>query len=157
MRLYAEDPADFLPRAGTVLEWVEPGGPGVRVDSGVAAGFDVSVEYDPLLAKIIAHAEDRPAAIERALRALDELVVLGVETNRSLLAAVLLSKEFRSGAYATDLVSRLPRVEPSPAPPAAWIAAALALSGNAPSGAPSASARDPWESGDRWRPGENAG
>jgi acetyl/propionyl-CoA carboxylase alpha subunit len=157
MRLYAEDPVDFLPRAGTVLEWIEPAGPGVRVDSGVAAGSEVSLEYDSLLAKIVAHGEDRPAAVERALRALDELVVLGVETNRPLLVAVLRSEEFRSGAYDTDLVSRLPREETSPAPPAAWIAAALALSGKAPSGAPAASARDPWESGDRWRPGESAG
>ncbi|HEV8610859.1 MAG TPA: biotin carboxylase N-terminal domain-containing protein [Thermoanaerobaculia bacterium] len=151
MRLYAEDPFDFLPRAGSVLEWVEPAGPGVRVDSGVDRGSTVSLEYDPLLAKVVAHAEDRRRAIERALRAIDELVVLGVETNRPLLAHVLSSAEFESGDYDTGLVSRLPPLAPPPVPPAAWIAAALSLTRRAPSNAPPAAA-DPWEAAKGWRP-----
>jgi len=152
MRLYAEDPVDFLPRSGFVLAWVEPGGPGVRVDSGVASGSTVSLDYDPLLAKLIVHAEDRPRAIERALRALDELVVLGVETNRPLLARVLRSKEFGSGDYDTGIVSRLPPPVPLPVPPAAWIAAALAFGDSARPDAPAATA-DPWEAAVNWRPG----
>jgi acetyl-CoA/propionyl-CoA carboxylase biotin carboxyl carrier protein len=157
MRLYAEDPTDFLPRSGTVLAYEEPTGPGVRVDSGVAAGIAVSVEYDPLLAKIVAHAEDRAAAIERAMRALEELVVLGVETNRRLLAAVLRSERFRSGTYDTGLVSLLPRIEPAATPPAAWIAAALALSEDRKPGAVRPGPTDPWSTAARWRPGETAG
>jgi acetyl/propionyl-CoA carboxylase alpha subunit len=152
MRLYAEDPVDFLPRAGSVVEWIEPSGPGIRVDSGVDRGSTVSLEYDPLMAKVIAHAEDRPRAIERALRALGELVVLGVETNRPLLAHVLRSEEFASGDYDTGLVSRLPPLARPPVPPAAWIAAALAFAERSPSGV-SPSAPDPWEIASGWRPG----
>jgi acetyl-CoA/propionyl-CoA carboxylase biotin carboxyl carrier protein len=134
-----------------VLAWVEPDGPGVRVDSGVAAGSTVSLDYDPLLAKLIVHAEDRPRAIERALRALDELIALGVETNRSLLARVLSSGEFGSGDYDTGIVSRLPPPVPPPVPPAAWIAAALALGDSARDAR--AALADPWEAAVNWRPG----
>src|SRR5207249_9012584 len=118
----------------------EPAGPGVRVDSGIGRGSAVSLEYDPLLAKVVAHAEDRPRAIERSLRALGELVVLGVETNRPLLSRVLSSAEFSSGDYDTGLVPRLPPLAPAPVPPAAWIAAALALTEREPSPAPHAAA-----------------
>ena len=85
MRLYAEDPVEFLPRSGAIREWIEPSGPGVRVDAGVERGSRIGVDYDPLLAKLVVHAADRSAAIERALRALGEWVVLGVETNLPLL------------------------------------------------------------------------
>jgi acetyl/propionyl-CoA carboxylase alpha subunit len=149
MRLYAEDPVEFLPRSGTVREWIEPGGPGVRVDSGVERGSVVSVEYDPLLAKLVVHAADRPAAIERALRALSEWVVLGVETNRPILEAALRSGEFRSGDYATDLVTHLPRPETAPLPDAAWIAAALSFAAEA--AAPAGRVADPWSAADGWR------
>ncbi len=151
LRLYAEDPVDFLPRWGAIREWSEPAGAGVRVDSGVERGSTVSLEYDPLLAKLVVHAEDRARAIERALRALEEWVVLGVETNRALLAAVLSSEEFRSGDYATDLVGRLPRREPAPVPDAAWIAAALALAEAAV--VPQRGAPDPWGAAGGWRAG----
>jgi acetyl/propionyl-CoA carboxylase alpha subunit len=149
MRLYAEDPVEFLPRSGTVREWIEPAGPGVRVDSGVERGSVVSVEYDPLLAKLVVHAADRPAAIERALRALSEWVVLGVETNRPILEAALRSGEFRSGDYATDLVAHLPRPERAPLPDAAWIAAALSFAAEA--AAPGRTVADPWSAADGWR------
>jgi len=158
MRLYAEDPVDFLPRAGRLLVYREPAGPGVRVDAGVERGSVVGVDYDPLLAKLVVWAPERGAAIGRARRALSDWIVLGVETNLPLLAEVLASAEFASGRYATDLVQRLPRRGASPdAPDAAWIAAALA-----PSGAPGAAAgpvgatpggSDPWESHPSWRAG----
>jgi acetyl/propionyl-CoA carboxylase alpha subunit len=152
MRVYAEDPVDFLPRTGTVLDYVEPSGPGVRVDSGVAAGSVVGLEYDPLLAKVIVHAEDRPRAIERALRALGEFVVLGVETNAPLLSAVLRSEEFRSGDYDTGLVSRLPPAEATP-PDLVWVAAAIALSERRPADDSAPAAADPWSAESGWRPG----
>ena len=154
LRLYAEDPVDFLPRAGRILEYREPGGPGVRVDAGVEPGSVVGVEYDPLLAKLVVRAEDRPGAIARARRAVTEWVVLGVETNLALLSAVLASETFGSGAYTTDLVAGLPPAAiRREAPDAAWIAAALA---EAPSPTPSASspgAPDPWGEHPSWRSG----
>jgi acetyl/propionyl-CoA carboxylase alpha subunit len=152
LRLYAEDPVEFLPRAGTVLDYVEPAGPGVRVDAGIGAGSRVSLEYDPLLAKLVIHGEDRDSAIERAGRALEEWVVLGLETNRLLLEAVLASDEFRSGDYDTGLVSRLPGLEAPSTPDAVWIAAALAFA-ETPRSAAGVVVADPWASGDGWRSG----
>jgi acetyl/propionyl-CoA carboxylase alpha subunit len=155
MRVYAEDPVSFLPRTGTVLDYVEPTGPGVRLDSGIALGSVVSVEYDPLLAKLVVSGEDRPAAIARARRALDELVVLGVQTNAALLEAVLASDEFRTGDYDTGLVARLPIIEPPPVPSAVWVAAATAFQEAPPSGAAARvrSAADPWSRASGWRAG----
>jgi len=150
LRLYAEDPVEFLPRSGTVLDYREPSGPGVRVDSGIARGSEVGLEYDPLLAKLVVHAGDRTGAIERALRALDEWVILGVETNRPFLAAVLRSHEFRSGRYSTDLVTRLSVLGPPHVPDAVWIAAALELSARA---TPGSRASDPWAQPTAWRAG----
>jgi acetyl/propionyl-CoA carboxylase alpha subunit len=153
MRLYAEDPVDFLPRSGRLLEYREPQGPGIRVDSGVESGSVVGLEYDPLLAKLIVWAPDREAAIGRARRALAEWVVLGVETNLPLLAAVLDSEAFASGRYSTDLVARLPRRAQAPAPDAAWIAAALAAAPVARSPRAPSSAPDPWSAWPGWRLG----
>jgi acetyl/propionyl-CoA carboxylase alpha subunit len=155
LRLYAEDPLDFLPRSGRILAYREPSGPGVRVDAGVEEGSAVGVEYDALLAKLIVRAEDRASAIGRARRALSEWIVLGVETNLPLLALLISSDDFRSGRYATDLLDRLPRdaIRTSP-PEAAWIAAALAESPSRmpAAGAPSTSA-DPWNELPAWRIG----
>jgi len=155
LRLYAEDPVTFLPRSGEVLEWIEPSGPGVRVDSGVARGSRVGVEFDPLLAKLVISAADRRAAIDRAKRAIADWVVLGVETNRRLLLSVLESEEFVAGKYTTDLVARLPKLEPPEPAAAAWIAAARLLerpAGSAKSSAASGGG-DPWDSADGWRAG----
>jgi acetyl/propionyl-CoA carboxylase alpha subunit len=158
LRLYAEDPVDFLPRTGRILVYREPGGPGVRVDAGVAEGSVVGVEFDPLLAKLIVWGPDRDGAIRRARRALSEWVVLGVETNMPLLAAVLDSAEFGSGRYDTGLVGRLPPGAAAPEPPeAAWMAAALAVSGPRPpasaGGIASSAPPDPWEALPGWRAG----
>ncbi len=154
LRLYAEDPVHFLPRSGTLLEWREPGGPGVRVDSGVERGSVVSLEYDPLLAKLVVNAGDRVAAIERARRALSEWTVLGVETNAPALDAVLASGEFRSGDYATDLVTRLPRTERSPVPEEVWLAAVLGLAERDSARAAETPGADPWTVLEGWRGGE---
>jgi 3-methylcrotonyl-CoA carboxylase alpha subunit len=97
-RIYAEDPThDFLPQAGTLLRYLEPRGPGIRVDSGYEEGGEVSVYYDPLLAKLIVHAETRPAAIARAIAALREFAVLGIRTNIPFLLTVLQHRRFVSG------------------------------------------------------------
>ncbi len=155
LRLYAEDSVDFLPRSGRILAWREPAGPGVRMDAGVEEGSVVGVEYDPLLAKLVLHAGDRGGAIARARRALSEWIVLGVETNQPLLAAVLSSPEFESGAYTTDLVMLLKTREVAVAPDAAWIAAALSTGQPVPARhATVAGPPDPWDGAPpSWRAG----
>jgi acetyl-CoA carboxylase biotin carboxylase subunit len=106
-RLYAEDPAaGFLPAAGKLFKFVPPEGPGIRVDSGVVSGDVVSTHYDPLLAKIIVHAPDRPAAIRRMQTALRETVALGVRTNLDFLQAALAHPVFQAGEATTRFVER---------------------------------------------------
>jgi acetyl-CoA carboxylase biotin carboxylase subunit len=104
-RVYAEDPANgFLPSTGRLLQFVEPRGPGIRVDSGFTAGDDVTHFYDPLLAKLIVHAENREAAIQRMQSALREFVVHGVVTNIDFMQAVLAHDDFAQGKVSTRWV-----------------------------------------------------
>ena len=106
-RLYAEDPANgFLPAAGRLLELDLPRWPGVRIDTGVRAGDEVGVRYDPMLAKVIAHAEDRDACIDRMAAALADTAVLGVATNLGFLRWALHRPAFRAGEAVTDFVER---------------------------------------------------
>ena len=153
LRLYAEDPVDFLPRAGKILAWQVPEGPGVRVDAGVDEGSVVGLEYDPLLAKLVISAGSRGAAIARARRALSEWIVLGVETNLPLLAETLESPAFASGDYTTDLVESLPRSSAGEPPDAAWIAAALAQNAGSSVTPATHEAVDPWSAPSGWRAG----
>jgi acetyl-CoA/propionyl-CoA carboxylase, biotin carboxylase, biotin carboxyl carrier protein len=104
-RVYAEDPASgFLPQAGRILLYREPAGPGIRVDSGIAEGSDVTVHYDPLLAKVVAFAETRDAAIARAAAALRAYPILGIRTNVAFLGAILAHPSFRAGEISTAFV-----------------------------------------------------
>ncbi|MGH9329556.1 MAG: acetyl-CoA carboxylase biotin carboxylase subunit [Vicinamibacterales bacterium] len=104
-RVYAEDPASgFLPQAGRILLYREPSGPGLRVDSGIAEGSEVTVHYDPLLAKLIASAETRDAAIARATTALRAYPILGIRTNVAFLGAILAHQSFRTGTADTAFV-----------------------------------------------------
>ena len=106
-RLYAEDPAaDFLPATGRVVIWEPAPLLGVRYDSGVEAGSEVSVHYDPLLAKIIAHGATRDEARRRLIEALQRLGVAGVTTNREFLIALLSHPEFAAGAIDTHFIER---------------------------------------------------
>ncbi|HET9913629.1 MAG TPA: acetyl-CoA carboxylase biotin carboxylase subunit [Anaerolineales bacterium] len=101
-RIYAEDPANgFLPSTGRLLQFVEPRGPGIRVDSGFAAVDEVTHFYDPLLAKLIVHAEDRASAIQRMQAALKDFVVHGVVTNIDFLQAVITHPDFANGKVST--------------------------------------------------------
>src|SRR5438552_3007302 len=96
-RINAEDPAkNFMPNPGTITRWDEPGGPHVRLDSGVAAGSVVSFHYDPLLAKLIVWGGDRPLAIRRMQRALAEFKVDGVKTTIPFHRAALARTSMRS-------------------------------------------------------------
>ena len=104
-RVYAEDPANgFLPSTGVLLQFMEPRGPGVRVDSGFTAGNEVTHFYDPLLAKLIVHAENRETAIQRMQAALKEFIVHGVITNIDFLQAVLSHPDFGKGEVTTRWV-----------------------------------------------------
>jgi acetyl-CoA carboxylase biotin carboxylase subunit len=104
-RIYAEDPArDFLPQAGRLLMYREPDGPGIRVDSGVAEGGEVSVFYDPLLAKLIVWGENREHAIARAVAALRRYIVLGIHTNIPFVTAILEHPDFKGGAVHTGFL-----------------------------------------------------
>ena len=101
-RIAAEDPTrGFLPSTGRILAYAEPAGPGVRVDSGVAAGSEVSPHYDPLLLKLIAHGRDRAEALARMERALAELEVGGVRTNTGFHRALLTQEAVREGRVHT--------------------------------------------------------
>ncbi|OBF12379.1 acetyl/propionyl/methylcrotonyl-CoA carboxylase subunit alpha [Mycobacterium sp. ACS4331] len=106
-RVYAEDPANsFLPTGGTVLDLVEPGGPGVRVDSGLRVGTVVGSDYDPMLAKVITHGATRQDALRGLDRALAHTAVLGVVTNIDFLRHLLTDADVVAGRLDTGLLDR---------------------------------------------------
>src|SRR5713101_6138357 len=106
-RLYAEDvAAGYLPATGSLLLFDVPSLPGVRIDTGVQTGGQVSVHYDPMLAKVIAHAQTREQAARLLARALAETRVLGVVTNRDLLVGILREQEFLAGHIDTGYLTR---------------------------------------------------
>ncbi len=110
-RIYAEDPyRDFVPSTGTLMRWRPPGGPGLRLDSGVSQGQDVSIYYDPMLAKLIAWAPDRNLSLRRMDVALSEFLALGVITNIPLLRAVMQHSQFQRGEYDTGFLEWNPAV-----------------------------------------------
>ncbi|MEO8380497.1 MAG: biotin carboxylase N-terminal domain-containing protein [Acidobacteriota bacterium] len=128
VRIYAEDPDNrFLPQSGTIAVYREPGGPGVRVDAGVTRGSEISIRFDPMLAKLICYAADRESCIDRMSRALRDYVILGTRTNTSWLRRVITHPAFRDGRVSTrflqdheaELQPRVPDAVPD-------IAAALA-------------------------------
>jgi acetyl-CoA carboxylase biotin carboxylase subunit len=129
-RIYAEDPHNgFLPAIGPVLRFVPPVGPGVRVDSGVRTGDEVSMHYDPMIAKVITCGATRQDALQRMEQALAETVVQGVTTNVAFLNALIRSDAFKEAQIDTTYVDReLHNLLPAAPPPsdAALIAAALA-------------------------------
>ncbi len=130
VRIYAEDPAnEFLPAAGKILRWRSPSE--VRVDTGVRTGDEVSVYYDPMLAKIVAYGEHRAGAIRRLDHALSQLQLLGLRNNISFLRRVLLHPDHLEGNITTNFIAQHPEllVDDAPPPPAAFVAAALARSG----------------------------
>ncbi len=141
VRIYAEDPDDrFLPQSGTIAAYREPAGPGVRVDSGVMRGSEISIKFDPMLAKLICYAEDRASCIDRLSRALGDYVILGTKTNVSWLRRVITHPAFRDGRVSTrflqdheaDLERRVPEVVPEIAAALAALPRKRATSGGEP-------------------------
>jgi len=106
-RIYAEDPVRFYPSPGPLERFRLPAGPGVRVETGYAEGGRVTPYYDPMLAKVIVRAGDRPQAIARLAQALDATEIAGVKTNIPFIRAVLDSEAFRTGAIHTGLAQDL--------------------------------------------------
>jgi acetyl-CoA/propionyl-CoA carboxylase biotin carboxyl carrier protein len=131
-RLYAEDPASgFLPSTGTIEVYREPSGAGIRVDSGVRAGSQIGTNYDPMLAKLIAHGPDRATALRRLDRALASFDLLGVATNAAFTRALLARADVRSGEQDTGLLERVLSGWPAGQPADLLAAAALAACGTA--------------------------
>ncbi|HEX8732862.1 MAG TPA: biotin carboxylase N-terminal domain-containing protein, partial [Ktedonobacterales bacterium] len=128
-RLYAEDPAHaYLPSSGRVAVFAPPRAPGVRTDTGIEPGDEVTVNYDPMLAKLIAHAESRPAAIARLRWALDHFPILGVATNSALLRAIVDEPDYQAGKTNTAYLETHdfePLLATGAPPTEALIAAAL--------------------------------
>jgi acetyl-CoA carboxylase biotin carboxylase subunit len=106
-RVYAEDPRRFLPSPGTITEWAEPAGVGIRVDAGYEAGNQVTPFYDPLLAKLCVHGATRGEVLSRARDAVASFRIAGLKTNLPFHAELLDSAEFASGSYDTSVVARL--------------------------------------------------
>ncbi len=104
-RLYAEDPErGFLPSTGKIVALEFPKGEGLRVDTGVETGGEVTPYYDPMIAKLIAHGPSREAALDRLAAALDQTVVAGPRTNAAFLAALCRAPDFRGGRFDTGFI-----------------------------------------------------
>ena len=146
-RIYAEDPAQqFLPSPGAITHLREPSGPGVRLDSGVYAGFTVPLDYDPLLAKLAVWGPDRGRAAGRMDRALAEYSIGGIRANIAFFREILADPEFRAGRLSTSFLdgffARRPASElPLESEVAAAIAAAASFTEPAP---PPAAAASGW-------------
>ena len=161
-RIYAEDPErNFMPSPGVIQELVLPHGPGIRVDCGVATGFEVPRFYDPMIAKVCAWGQDREQARRRLLRALEETAVKGIVTNTAFLRRLLVDNSFISGDYTTDTIANLMQsATPAPTSAVEDIAIAAAViktfrndAGRAMSNSPNTSRSAPnWRSSN-WRRG----
>jgi 3-methylcrotonyl-CoA carboxylase alpha subunit len=157
-RLYAEDPQrDFLPAGGRLVHLDWPAGEGVRIDTGVREGDTIAVEYDPMIAKVIAHGPDRKTALRRLHDALCELKLVGPISNQAFLAAALDHPAFIAGDIDTNFIGDHRAELLPPVPPAddATTLAALGflLDERARTKKPSAGdAHSPWQATDGWRP-----
>lgn len=158
-RIYAEDPEkDFYPSPGIIKFLKEPTGPGIRNDCGVYSGFEVPVDYDPILSKLIVHAESREQAIRKMIKALESYIVLGIKTPIAFLMDVLKSEPFIRGEVFTDFLqthfsNRQPNMPDTDLACIAFIADALQAKPKARRGA--VSEKDeiptPWQTLGNWR------
>jgi acetyl-CoA carboxylase biotin carboxylase subunit len=162
-RIYAEDGANnFIPSCGVIKRLREPWGPGIRNDSGIYEGWEVSPYYDPILSKLVTYGESRDAAIRRMQLALDSYVVHGVETSIDLHKRILTHPDFIKGETYTNFIAAhkdelLGTSEGDGVPDEAFIAAALAeqlqSAGNAGSFGVQAERPTPWQTIGRWEIG----
>jgi acetyl-CoA carboxylase, biotin carboxylase subunit len=153
-RIYAEDPDNnFLPSPGRIRHLRAPAGPGMRDDSGAAAGLDVPIFYDPLISKLVAWAEDRPQAIARMRRALDEYLITGIRTTIPFFRWLLTQPAFESGAFHTTYLDEVlaarngrPFVEPTPEIEDVAAIAAAIMAATAGDGVGTETSASPWRS-----------
>jgi 3-methylcrotonyl-CoA carboxylase alpha subunit len=163
-RIYAEDARNhFLPAIGTVQQFIPPQTPGVRVDSGIQSGDEITIQYDPMIAKLIVHDATREAAIKRMRQALSEIVILGTITNIDFLQVILQHPAFIDGTVDTKFVDdnlQLLLPDVPELPHAALIAAALAEMEGQPQtsvtvhGTVGSDVYSPWQRNDSFRIGE---
>ena len=118
-RIYAEDPETGLPSPGVVTSHHPPGGLGVRIETALYSGYRVPVQYDPLVAKLIVHADNRQLAIARTRAALREYLIDGIKTNIPLHLKILDDPDFQRGQVATDFLGRFAPPEPEQQAPRA--------------------------------------
>ena len=104
-RINAEHPESFIPSPGKITQYHQPGGPGVRVDSAVYQGYVVPPHYDSMIGKLITYADNRKECIARMNRALEEYIIMGINTNIQLHQKIILSEEFKSGEYDINFMS----------------------------------------------------
>jgi acetyl-CoA carboxylase biotin carboxylase subunit len=163
-RIYAEDELNhFMPSCGVISLLRHPSGPGIRNDTGVYEGWEVTPYYDPILSKLVVHGEDRDTARRRMLRALDEYIVHGVKTGIDLHRRILASPAFVRGDVNTEFldehVADIVAPREAPVPDEVFVAAALAdelgLGGATRRRAATAAQREssPWETGGSWEIG----
>jgi len=151
-RIYAEDPDNnFLPSPGRIRHLRAPAGPGIRDDSGAAAGLDVPIFYDPMISKLIAWAEDRPQAVARMRRALDEYLITGIRTTVPFFRWLLTQPSFESGAFHTTYLDGVlaarngrPFVEPTPEIEDVAAIAAAIMAATAGDGMGADTSSSPW-------------
>ena len=111
-RIYAEDPeSGFLPSTGKIETWIAPNGPGIRVDSGIREKDKISIDYDPMLAKLIVHGPDRKSAIRRLQSALSNFIVLGVRTNIGFMQDIISQHSFLIGDIDTDFLKNIETID----------------------------------------------
>ncbi|HEY1354113.1 MAG TPA: acetyl-CoA carboxylase biotin carboxylase subunit [Ktedonobacteraceae bacterium] len=156
VRLYAEDPAqDFLPSTGLIRAFSVPGGPGIRVDSGIAPGDEITPFYDPMIARLIVYGENRMAAIARLRDALQQIVVFGVSTNIALLQAIAAHPAYRAGQTSTSFLEEHHLLTGAGQGPEDELAAALSAAALAeltnPGTPPGPLQRNPWRALGPWR------
>jgi acetyl-CoA carboxylase biotin carboxylase subunit len=159
-RIYAEDPRNnFLPSSGVISLFREPQGPGIRHDCGIYEGWEVPVHYDPILSKLIVHAEDRDAARARMKRALRDMSILGIATCLEYLEDIIDNEAYAAGETQTDFIERemdgwVSRATTEDTEHIALIAAALSLAADGGvDGKLRERAPSPWDTLGGWRIG----
>jgi acetyl-CoA carboxylase biotin carboxylase subunit len=155
-RIYAEDPdRDFIPCPGLITSMRVPGGPGVREDSGVYAGFEIPIYYDPIISKLVAWGKDRTEAIARMKRALSSHVITGVKTTIPFHLKVMKNRQFIEGNYDTNFINGVlfkeKEVHESGGEEFALLAAAIHLYEEERKRAGNHSSRQPAESVSMWK------
>ena len=105
-RINAENSETFIPSPGTIKQYHQPGGLGVRVDSAVYQGYSIPPHYDSMIAKLITYSDTREDCIQKMKRALEEYVIIGIDTNIQLHQKIIHSDEFASGDYDINYMSK---------------------------------------------------